>query len=512
MLIRAHGWHFAGPVLLAAAAIGLFSPARGHEQPPIYIQSGEIGDGSARIWARCNREREARVVATVWSQRDAVKRFMDGPLVTTETDFTTVLPFDQLAADTSHDYQVVCIGDGFRDISARGSFKTAANASDPSAVKFVWVADLAGQGWGRNPELVVQDIHDRDLMGGYVIFDAIDRFGADFAILAGDIIYADNAIDPQQAIPEALGGGHFTNHPAKPFIAVTLEEYRRNWRYNLGDERFLAFLRKTPTYAQWDDHEVTNNWYPGEILAPSPYDGLEANTLAERARRALGEYAPIGQDKLYRSVRHGRHLELFLLDVRSYRGPNPDNADPNGLEMLGSTQTQWLKDALAASTATWKVIASTDPMSIVTGSEGDWDGWAQGDSAVQGREVQLADLLRFIKDQAIDNVVVLTADVHFAAAIDHDPQRATFRDFNRFWEFVSGPVHAGAFGPGPLDESFGPSYTFARGPATEGLPPNTPPPHLQSYGSIEVTDGGQLIARLHNIDGSILFEKKLRPK
>ena len=63
---------------------------------------------------------------------------------------------------------------------------------------------------------------------------------------------------------------------------------------------------------------------------------------------------------LYRSLRWGRHLELFVLDTRSYRDPNSAlDSQQQPKTMLGSEQLAWLKDGLASSSATWKVIVSS---------------------------------------------------------------------------------------------------------------------------------------------------------
>jgi alkaline phosphatase D len=141
-------------------------------------------------------------------------------------------------------------------------------------------------------------------------------------------------------------------------------------------------------------------------------------------------YNPIAGDTIHRKFRHGKHLELFLLDERSFRDPNPDNYDSSGIEMLGQQQFEWLKQSLKRSRATWKLISTHDPLSIATGGVTDRDAWGQGDARVLGREVQLGELLKFIKDEGIKNVVFITADVHFAAAISYDPARAQFGDFD----------------------------------------------------------------------------------
>lgn len=78
--------------------------------------------------------------------------------------------------------------------------------------------------------------------------------------LKGDMIYADNAIEPSKNVTNGKGGEYistWTNNPSKNFVAVTLDEFRANWKYNFGDDKMQSFLSKTPIYNQWDDHEVS---------------------------------------------------------------------------------------------------------------------------------------------------------------------------------------------------------------------------------------------------------------
>lgn len=120
-----------------------------------------------------------------------------------------------------------------------------------------------------------------------------------------------------------------------------------------------SFLSKIPIYVQWDDHEVTNNWWPGEILGEPTYENdTAANDLAEVSLRALLEFNPINQAFVYRSQQFGEHLEVFFPDFRTYRGPNTDNIKPSAVDMMGEDQLNWLKDGLSRSTATWKLISA----------------------------------------------------------------------------------------------------------------------------------------------------------
>ncbi|NET04607.1 MAG: hypothetical protein F6K16_07695 [Symploca sp. SIO2B6] len=483
------------------------------------IQTGDVTATSAIIWARGNRQSNLAVDFSTSSNFRGLVNTIIGSQVSAETDYTGTLELSGLRPDTTYYYQARFVKDatsgGLSQLRENedfvGKFRTAPDSEQNRTVRFVWAADMAGQGWGRNPNLQITAFDGEEIQGGFVIFDVMRKLEPDFAVFCGDMIYADNAIPPTKEIPEIVGGGIWVNEPAKDFVAITLDEYRANWKYNLGDEKFRRFLRETPIYTQWDDHEVTNNWYPGEILTAEPYNGVRASALAERARQSFFEYNPIRGNEIFRKFQHGKHLELFLLDERSFRGPNPDNNQPFLVEMLGQEQLDWLKRSLKASSATWKVIATHDPLSIVTGGEGDRDAWAQGDQEVLGREIQLRDLLSFIKSEQIKNVVFITADVHFPAAINYDPSRATFQDFDPFWEFVIGPIHAGAFGPGgglPLDSSFGAEYEFNVFPEE----PNLPPPNNQFFGSVEV-DGSnaELTVNIHNINGTVVYNKVLVP-
>lgn len=103
-----------------------------------------------------------------------------------------------------------------------------------------------------------------------------------------------------------------------------------------------------------------------------------------------------------------------------------------------------------------------DPIGLVTGGPGDYDSYGNNDPRNLGRELELQDLLGFIKARNIRNVNVLTSDVHHAAFVNYSPSRATggFTAYDPFDEFVIGAIHSGAFGPNSLDSSFGPQYGY----------------------------------------------------
>ena len=103
-----------------------------------------------------------------------------------------------------------------------------------------------------------------------------------------------------------------------------------------------------------------------------------------------------------------------------------------------------------------------------------------------GRELEIADILAFIKRQKVRNTLWLTADVHYTAAHYYDPNKAKIQDFELFWEFVSGPIHAGSFGPNTLDETFGPQLMYAKAPTQEQGQNVSPAFDLQFFGHVAI--------------------------
>lgn len=103
----------------------------------------------------------------------------------------------------------------------------------------------------------------------------------------------------------------------------------------------------------------------------------------------------------------------------------------------------------------------------------------------------------------------LTADVHHTSAQHYQPSRAAFGDFEPFWEFVSGPLSAGAFPASELDGTFGPERVFVKAPTASNV---SPAGGYQFFGEVDI-DGGtaEMTVRLREQDGTVLFTKVLRP-
>jgi alkaline phosphatase D len=244
--------------------------------------------------------------------------------------------------------------------------------------------------------------------------------------------------------------------------------------------------------------------------------------LAARAKRAFLEHNPIrchGDDleRVYRRISFGPLLDVFAIDMRSERAANSANTQPTAgpeTALLGRAQLDWLKQGLARSGAAWKVVASDMPLGLVVGDgPGQFEAVANGDAGPPlGRELEIAELLSCLRAERASNVVWITGDVHYAAAHHYDPERARFKDFDPFWEFVAGPLHAGTFGPAALDPSFGPAVRFLGIP--EGMKPNRPPSEgLQFFGTLDIDHRARVLtARLYDVAGRVLYSVELPPE
>ncbi|HEV7932944.1 MAG TPA: alkaline phosphatase D family protein [Actinomadura sp.] len=465
------------------------------------VQSGDVTADGGVIWARADRP--SRMLVDISTRPDFKHaRTVRGPFVTPDTDLTGKTFLRDLPAGRQLHYRVRLDGDGLLSEPATGAFRTPPRGRQD--LRFVWSGDLAGQGWGINPEL-----------GGYRIFKAMAATDPDFFLCSGDLVYSDGPIPATVALPDGRTWRNLTT-PEKSKVAETLAEYRGQFRYNLMDENLRAFNAAVPMVYQWDDHEVLNNWYPGEILDDPHYTEKRVDVLAARARRAAIEYTPISirptsPGRIYRKLEHGALLDVFMLDMRTYKDPNGPNTSTSGPGLLGAEQLAWLKRELRRSTARWKVIAADLPLGLVVPDGTAQEAVAQGDNgAPLGREREIADLLSYAKRHGISNMVWLTTDVHYTAAHYYDPAKAAFTDFDPFWEFVSGPLNAGGFGPSTLDGTFGPQLRFAKTPPR----PNTSPAEgHQFFGEVGIDAATEMLTvRLRDLDGTVLFTTDLNPK
>lgn len=503
-------------LLVAAGALSprlMAAPAfitRDHVRPQLQqgIQIGDVNQQGAVIWSRCDRPARMLVEYDMSPTFDSPVQ-LRGPYALDTTDFTARLDLQQLPCDRE-----IFVRVAFQDLSndrilseaVTGRFVTAPRYRRD--IRFLWSGDTAGQGWGINPDF-----------GGMKIYEAMRQERPDFFIHCGDNIYADGPISEYQAAENGMMWRNIVTEEVSK-VAETLDEFRGRYKYNMLDENVRRFNAEVPQIWQWDDHEVVNNWSDSKDLMDDPrYTEKNVPTLIAHGSKAFLEYAPMRphdageSERVYRKISYGDLLDVIVIDMRSYRAANSANdQSEQGPEtaFLGEEQLAWIKAELDNSKAVWKVIASDMPIGLVVrdGAE-KFENMANGDGAPQGRELEMVELLRYIKRKCIQNVVWFTADVHYCAAHYYDPNKAQFQDFMPFWEFVSGPLNAGSFGPNELDNTFGPQVRFQLAPETANMSPFA---GLQFYGQVDIDAySEEMTVTLKDIDGSAVYSKTLSP-
>jgi alkaline phosphatase D len=455
------------------------------------IASGDVTDQSAIVWSRVN-DQPAQMNVQYDTNANFTNPLSTAAQANSTTDFTAHAKLDGLRPDTQYYYRVWFTGSNIENNNTNsnssnnlsttsniaeqvetGTFRTApssnmtSNSSSGGIISFIWSGDLGGQSYCRNAK-----------EGGYSIFKSMQSLNSNFFIANGDMIYADGACPAQGPIffnNTSNQNVTWTNIPgdfksiADPSVdwnnvTEVRSIFLEHWKYNRNDTYFKEFLRNVSMYSQWDDHEIINDFgfkWPYWNLFSVNKVGYP--NIAMEGRNAFLYYSPLGSDNnnnntandpdnhIYRSFNWGKDLDLFLIDARSYRSQNHLADTPDGNKtMLGNEQLQWLKQELSNSNATWKVISSDVPISIPAGSNASIlgrDGWANGNetnnySYYTGFERELTDLLRFIDEQDINNIVFITTDVHFPAFIKYNFDLNNDGNTTQIHEFISGPLSA----------------------------------------------------------------------
>jgi len=496
--------------LLGSQAPAIVTSDAARVSLPQGVASGDVTAGRAVIWSRADRAARMFVeYSTTESFTNPLR--VPGPAALETTDYTARLVLTGLPAGQRIFYRVL-----FQDLSdirtwslpTAGSFSTPPDAERPRDVTIAWSADTCGQGWGINPD-----------WGGLRLYETMRAVQPDVFVHSGDTIYADQPVLAEVKLDDGTIWKNIVTE-AKSKAAETLDEFRGCHRYNLIDDHMRRFNSEVAQVVQWDDHEVRDNWYwERDLTRDQKYTVKSMALLAARARRAFMEYQPLAvtaedPDRVYRTIPYGPNAEIFALDLRSYRGPNSENRQPALDEtsaLFGASQLAAFKTSLAASRATWKIIASDLPIGIIVRDfPSFYEAFANGDpGAPSGRELEIANLLKFIRDRKIRNVVWITADVHYCAAHYYHPSRATFTEFDPFWEFVAGPLNAGSFPPNEMDATFGPEVKFT-GTSKETKPNRPPNAGLQFFGTLTVSARTRaLTVTLRNLAGKILYSVEL---
>lgn len=507
--------------LASAASIGLFAiwSPRSRAAPsrvawredralfPQGVASGDPDDHSVIVWTRRPFDTGDRHELTVEIALDPTFRRVVAQArapVLAAADWTCRALIGGLSPATTYWYR-------FSDDSGAGSRVgrtiTAPRPTDPRPVRFAFVSCNSVNEGAQNAyrRMIWEDERapaDRKL--GFVLH--LGDFIYEVVEYPDEVPhrYARTVYDIGR-IPDARKVGNF-------HVPTNLAGYQHVYRAHIDDPDIQDARAHFPFVCIGDNHEFSwQGWqsfirYGGKV-EPAQSLRVAANQawweyVPSRVRKASGpgldEFAPpavttapittfdddgfgteannrtaIGSMTAYRALRYGRHVDLILTDLHSYKMADPsdrpeaqaldsgdypvvpqewmeiidggrayaggkppktitigDRTIPNfrrdepARTLLGRAQKAWLKDRLAASTATWKIWGATngtldmrtDPQNLPAGLvKAPWPGEGFGTfgaNDVSGAFSERAEIYDLVRDRNIAGFVTVSGDRH----------------------------------------------------------------------------------------------------
>lgn len=261
----------------------------------------------------------------------------------------------------------------------RGAFKTAPKPDQKKALTFC-----------------VTTCHDfirrDDGLQGHKIYPSMSKLNPDFVVHAGDIEYYDK--------------------PNPWAMTIPLMRFKWGRIFSLPSNR--DFYRRTTSYFLKDDHDTLKN----DCWAGQTYGTV---TFAQGQKLFNEEQFPTRTPR-YKTVRWGRDLQVWFLEGRDYRSPNPMTDGPEKT-ILGQMQKDWLFNTLAVSESRFKLIFSPTPI-VGPDRANKKDNHANDVFVHEGNQIR-SELARD------ENVIVLCGDRHW--------QYASVDSETNLWEFGCGP-------------------------------------------------------------------------
>lgn len=323
---------------------------------------GLTTDTTSRIWVRTA---SSLPVLVRWGTKPNLADAVETEPVTPQMheDFSVEVPLTSLPPGGTVYYEV-WVGGALASASPL-SFRTAPGPGAPTTIAYGSCMKFA-------------------YSGTMPVFDALLATDPDLLLMLGDNHYA-NSADPDR-------------------LAFF---YRRNREVT----SFAQVIANMSVAATWDDHDYTGNNTSG--VAPGKTFALDAFGRYW-SQDALGTADHAG---VWNTFSWG-DIDVFLIDDRWYRSQAGDT-------MMGKAQVDWLLGALAASTATFKLVGSGSQWTL----GGSTDSWAVF-------EEEREEIFDFIMANDIGGVVLLSGDVHRAEVRRlRDKTAASYE----LWELTSSP-------------------------------------------------------------------------
>ncbi len=335
--------------------------------PAVVVMHGFADQQSITLWLQGRQT--MRVMVEVQRANapadEAVRRLP--VLLDAETDCCASLRIPELQPGITYRYQV-------RENTPGGSGVVLATGSFRSQAHWQWRSDPPTLRLALGSCAYLNDgIFDRPgppYGGGEEIFDQIAAAAPDLMLWLGDNIYLR---EPEWTSREGIN---------------------RRYRFYREHPRLQRLWSATSHIAIWDDHD----------FGPNDADASFVNkawTLEMFRRYWPQPFAP-QPDAIYGQVTLG-DVDIFMLDDRSFRYPNrwPEGPDK---AMYGEAQMHWLRRALMASNAPFKLVAGGGQF---FNQANRFEAWSKFPAEQQA-------MRRWLDESKVPGVVFLSGDRHFS--------------------------------------------------------------------------------------------------
>ena len=411
MRLRHARWHGAAGLitLVMALCLGMQAHAANLSAGPM---AGHRDAQSTLIWLQADGKAVARI--EYWRDAADGKRILSTPAtLDIDNDFSAQIALAGLAPGTTYRYRVLLDGREVKLPQAL-SFRTEA--------LWQWQRHSSNAATGHVPpdfkvafgacSYINDPPNDRSLRpagpyGGEMgIFDSIAAQRPDLMLWLGDNTYLRES---DFGSPSGIA---------------------RRYRHDRATAELQALLRTGNHYAIWDDHDF------------GPNDSNTSYTYKTESLRVFQRYWPngaFGQPEtpgIFRVVSHN-DADFFLLDGRYHRDADAARGLV-GKTMLGAAQLRWLKNALLASTANFKIIVSGSQ--VLRNVPARIEGWSNFPE-------ERRELLDWLADNRVAGVMFLSGDRH------HTVLTKMARD-NAYplHDFTCSPLTSGVHPPGRKED------------------------------------------------------------
>ena len=424
------------------------------------VASGDTTQDSTVLWAR------SLVLGNVTFEYATDPEFENvvGTVDTevTDTSIPVKVEIEDLESGTDYYYRV---SDAAGDTEV-GEFTTSTEVGTYDGFRFGATGD-----WQQAPP--------------YPSLSNADERDLELFVKLGDTIYAD------------------LETPALPGVsqARELSDFRTKHAEILTDRVGLNTVSDlyadTSILATIDDHEVVDNFAGGAAPGESPdapdigssdeplftddVEFVNDTEVYENSLQAYQEYHPLqdrfygdteeertaNERQLYRSNTYGSDAAVIMLDSRSFRDDQIEPVDLTNSDdtvrfvgeafdpsrtLLGTEQVEDLKADLLAADAegiTWKFVTIPEPIQNF--------GTLNAEDRFEGYAAERNEILQFIDENNIDNVVFMAGDFHGTIVNNLTYQTAPGEEqiATDAFEIVTGPAafKDGLFGPTVVDFS-----------------------------------------------------------